>query len=385
MRSKMKISLALFSASVIIVAGITSVSAIQTPSKDENHELKSFEKDNLIQQPKISESIENTIKNLGWNYFKYERFRSESSDSKSEIIKNGANRIDIVFKAGISPEKLQKYVDQIKEKIGTSREFIFSKFVLTLSVSYQDEDDLKKLSSLLLVLKINSEDLLQINVHDTNVTVDKWKFIPEMNPMEGGYWDYVWNEPSTHEEPSPPPAPTPPHTPKTNNEVDFWKNYYEENRKRYIGMGLTENVLKEQREISRNNKWNNKRIKVGVIEAKGVLNYKDNQDVFSNNDLTIEHAPYSTHAGVVSEIIVGKQGINPYPILYIKSLTNWNTAAGAIDSMIKQGVYIINNSWGGNETNDYSYNKDAEWLDNVINANPDVIFIQSAGNDGDVS
>ncbi|WP_371246282.1 S8 family serine peptidase [Mycoplasmopsis agassizii] len=396
---KTKIALSVLSVSSISVAAITSVSAIQTSSKDENHELKSNKQDNLIQQPKISESIENIIKNLGWNYFKYEGFRSESSDSKSKIIKNGANRIDIVFKAGISSEQLQKYVDKIKETIGTSREFIFSKYVLTLSIAYQDEDDLKTLSSLIWDLKINSSDLLQVNVHDTNVTVDKWKFIPEMNPLDSQYYDYIWNQPSTHEDPSPPPAPKPepspiptqtPYIPKINNNVNFWKNYYEENKKRYLGMGLSEAVLKEQREMSRENRNNGKRIKVGVIESTGVLNYLGNLDAFSNSELTIDHGKhrgnYSTHANVVSEIIVGKQGINPYPILYLTSLKNWNTTADAIDSMIRQDVYIINNSWGAEkETNDYSYNKDAEWLDNVINANPEVIFIQSAGNDGDVS
>ncbi|PAF54987.1 S8 family serine peptidase [Mycoplasmopsis agassizii] len=358
---KLKITLALFSVGVLSIAGITSVSAIQTSVKDENHELKINKKENLIQQPKT--------------------------------IKNGSSRIEIVFKAGINPEQLQKYVDQIKKVIGTSRELIFYKYVLTLSISYDDKDDLKKLNLLISDLKIDSNDLLQLNVHDKYENSDKEKFVPEMNPLDSQYWDYVWNQPSTHEEPSPTPPPKHAEEPKK-PDTSFWDRYDPVNQKRYEWVGLTKEILASERQDLETKANAGNKTKVGLIEASDIID--KNSDNFATKDINVDTSnfeydpndPDKFHADTVAEVIIGKQGLNPYVSIYNKThgkkvhAYDKKFLTRIMESLVKEGVYIQNYTGSMTDSSGIYYNELAGLVDEFISKNPEVIFIIAAGNEG---
>ncbi|PAK20916.1 hypothetical protein CJJ23_04645 [Mycoplasmopsis agassizii] len=359
---KIKITLAVFSSSVLSIAGITSVSAIQTSVKDENHELKINEKENLIQQPKT--------------------------------IKNGSSKIEIVFKAGINPEQLQKYVDQIKDAIGTSRELIFYKYVLTLSISYHDEDDLKKLYSLISDLKIDKNDLLQLNVHDKDENSDREKFIPEMNPLESQYWDYVWNQHYNQKEPSPTTPPKHVEQPKK-LDTTFWDKYDPVNQKRYESVGLTKEILARERQYLETKANAGNKTKVGIIEVNGIVDKNSNN--FATKDINVDsrNVRYdpkdrdNLHANTVAEVIIGKQGINPYVSLYSK----WHVAnvpvedkkflTRVMESLVKEGVYIQNYTGSIHGSHGIYYGEPAGTIDEFISKNPEVIFIIAAGNEGE--
>ncbi|WP_371246116.1 S8 family serine peptidase [Mycoplasmopsis agassizii] len=127
-----------------------------------------------------------------------------------------------------------------------------------------------------------------------------------------------------------------------------------------------------------------KRVKVGVLEYGGLV--RKDAIIYSSDDIHVEEGPISLHANEVAEIIIGQQGINPYASLYSDWLQGWNGHKGAIERLVSKGVTIINNSWEegdlSKEIEYTSYNDNAIWLDNFINANPEVVFIKAAGNRG---
>ncbi|PAK20999.1 hypothetical protein CJJ23_04295 [Mycoplasmopsis agassizii] len=170
-------------------------------------------------------------------------------------------------------------------------------------------------------------------------------------------------------------------------EETFWKNYYEYNKKRYKYVGLDEEVLREERKWARELWEVGARTNVGVLEAKGVVDRQSS--IFSSTDITVYDGTNSDHANKVAEVIVGKQGINPYASLYSDKTYGITGVKGSIEWLVKNGVYIINNSWGETDGYDenswitYQDNPNAIWLDNFINENPEVVFIKAAGNDID--
>ncbi|PAK20896.1 hypothetical protein CJJ23_04785, partial [Mycoplasmopsis agassizii] len=267
------------------------------------------------------------------------------------------------------------------------------------------QEDFKILANRLLDWKNNSDDILQINVYETGTTINKWKAVTQNNPLDDGYYYDWWSSNNQHSDPKPEPKPNPQPPPTTpspypspvepepepdpeptierwTDESNFWNEYKWGNQIRYQNIGLDENELINERRIARDNWYKGNRTKVAVIEANGVLS--KNSSIYTSRDIITIKNVSDKHADHVSEIIIGKQGINPYATLYADAGIDWTSYRGIINNAIENGAKIINKSWGISENDDTDYNEDAEWLDNVIIANPEVIFVQAAGNDADI-
>ncbi|PAK20899.1 hypothetical protein CJJ23_04800 [Mycoplasmopsis agassizii] len=396
---KIKLSLALLSVGILTISTLASVSAIETSTQNIKDVTEKTEK--LV-------SIKEISKNLGWNYSKSKIIAPQSLNYKEQIIEDGANRIDIVFVAGINKDTLQNYLQTIKNLIGENRQYIYAEHVLTLSIAFDDQEDFKILANRLLDWKNNSDDILQINAYETGTTINKWKAVTQNNPLDDGYYYDWWSSNNQHSDPKPEPKPDPQPTPnysqpqpipdptpvepepnpapaptiaRWTDESNFWNGYKWGNRTRYESMGLSEEVLKNERKTARDNWYSGKRTKVAVLELLGVLN-KNSSD-YTSEDIIKEKNVVDKHADHVSEIIIGKQGINPYATLYADAGFTWNSYPGLINKAINNGANIINKSWGISDSDQINYNKEAQWLDNAIIANPEVIFVQAAGNDAD--
>lgn len=136
-------------------------------------------------------------------------------------------------------------------------------------------------------------------------------------------------------------------------------------------------------------------VTIGLLEAKGVVRHDSAPFKWNNRfgngvhwrDEPFYHEVSSDHADKVGEILVGIRGINQTAKLWSVQLDMfWNGYAGEINFFLSKNVNIINNSWSKEDERGYAnYDYNAEYFDNIINSNPELINIKSAGNqfDGD--
>ncbi|PAK21787.1 hypothetical protein CJJ23_00375 [Mycoplasmopsis agassizii] len=317
-----------------------------------------------------SNSIAELVNQTTFNYRKPQFIESVSTLSEfQEVLEQGANRVDIVFKYDVNKEKVQNYVSEIENALKDDFATIYAKYTLTFSIAFKDLEDFKKLVLKMMDLKIDYNDLLQVNVHETGRSAEEFSpsYFNDINnePIGGGYSDP--------------------------NDYPFWKNYYSINKRRYELVGLDGNTIQNQRILSTS--YNKKHIKLGILEAQPkdttqspIVNPNSRVFTSENKIITRQNAGQLTneltHANVVAEIMVGKQGLNPYSILYSDKTGDWNGwLNSSLNWYLYNGVYILNNSWKAKESFEESYNIQAEWLDNFLNANEDFIYIAAAGND----
>lgn len=163
--------------------------------------------------------------------------------------------------------------------------------------------------------------------------------------------------------------------------------------------------------------YDDKRIGIGVLEAgdetkwwnhHALINKEDEFyfDVSKDtkqiivNDWSTFYVPYfwnikpqyGIHSTQVASIIGGINGVNPLLKLYgIKLNTlNSNNVYKSLDDEIEyltkqKDIKVINNSWGHkNPSSDlYKYNSYSKYFDEVAKKFPEIIFVFSAGNNGD--
>lgn len=132
---------------------------------------------------------------------------------------------------------------------------------------------------------------------------------------------------------------------------------------------------------------------MGILEANGVIDGWTTPFIWNNkygNGARWRNEPFyneswSNHANNVGEIIVGQKGINPTAKLWSVELnTEWNGMAGEMDFFLYWGVKIINNSWvftdPANNKWMQKYNYYSKYVDELIQSNPEIINVFSAGN-----
>ncbi|WP_143823631.1 S8 family serine peptidase [Mycoplasmopsis agassizii] len=369
--------LGLLFSGITVLSSISGVSAIDNQQKVENNQTDS-EKNLLLKQIKNSDSFESVLKGSFAKYRKYESSTPNSRQYKTEVTVNGINRIDIVFKAKTKPSLINNQLNQIKNLISEKYDFVYAKNALTFSIAYKDLKDFKNLLITLMDLKFDSKIILQITVHDTSHTIKEWREIKNDTSMDNGYFDAPYEE-TPYVSPTPAPA-----TYRSQIDEDkVWDNYFFKNQRHYKFTGFNKKILKDERIKARDNWDKGIRAKVGVYEAVGIINKDAN--IFSSNDFVVGSGIVDDHANIFSEIIVGRQGLNPYATIYSEAIPSWNGKPAALDYFVRNGVKIINNSWGSKDTDkanfSIEYNDDAIWLDNFLLQNPEVIFIEASGND----
>ncbi|WP_159444213.1 S8 family serine peptidase [Mycoplasmopsis agassizii] len=343
---------------------------------EENNSVKDKKTflDNLIEKIKKSDSIEEILKGSIINYKKTEQqFKTNSLSDYITSLKNGANRFDIVFKAGRDSNLINHYVEKIKLAINSlSAKYIYSENSLTFSIAFDSLENFKKIFLKLLTIEIDSQDILQVNVNETGKTVEQlkpayykniYKILLGSDPDIGGSPFIIYD-----------------------GESSFWENYNWLNQERYRLIGLTYPVLSEERRDSAPIVGKKKLVKVGILDPSGIIDTSAKQFWKSTKKVTHDDFFLSEsvglHANRVAEVIIGKQGITPYVDLYSSQFEDWNGIAGELNWFINNGVHVINNSWGSVYQNLTAYNADAQWLDNFLLQNSEVVFIKTAGNEG---
>lgn len=148
--------------------------------------------------------------------------------------------------------------------------------------------------------------------------------------------------------------------------------------------------------------YNGLGMKVGILEAEGgkydstSIQLKDNANLeYIDNirtDGTVVANSVSNHATIVTSIIAGQRsyalsryytGVVPRATVYQSSVYYGTDVFTGIQHLVDRGVYVINYSGGSsNPVGNYtSYEKE---LDNIIK-NTGIIFVKSAGNDGNAT
>ncbi|WP_371246107.1 S8 family serine peptidase [Mycoplasmopsis agassizii] len=397
---QLKTVLTLLTGGIFIASSFAGISATSQHAPSITYNSKKSDYQLLINKIKNATSITEMAEGNFLNYRVYKKIDENNLESKKQIIKNGSNRLEIVFKAGVEKSKINQYVESLKKLLEKNHQYIYGEHTLTFSIAFEDIDDLKQSFLNIVELQINFNDLLQVNIFDTKYPVQEWQKINSSIALDFDYFDPLpWccrsyedmhppaPEPKPEPEPvyTPPPAPPKPVYKRWDMDEDkVWNNYYNQNRLRYEFAGLNPLTLRDER-VNAKKAWEQeKRVKVGVLEYGGLV--RKDAIIYSSDDIHVEEGPISLHANEVAEIIIGQQGINPYASLYSDWLQGWNGHKGAIERLVSKGVTIINNSWEegdlSKEIEYTSYNDNAIWLDNFINANPEVVFIKAAGNRG---
>ncbi|PAK21592.1 hypothetical protein CJJ23_01425 [Mycoplasmopsis agassizii] len=350
--------------------------------QQETYNVKSTKEkyiDLILSSGSISEIIEKTT----FNYVKPE-FVSTISNERDfyKILVQGANRIDIVFKAKTEKTKLKSYLEMIRSSLGDEFENIYGEYTLTFSIAYKSTEDFKKLLIKMLDFKLDYNDILQVNVHETGRNYDYFNDVEESSKSTAVNNSNIGTSVSSNT--------------LINYNDNFWNNYTEINKRRYTLSGFDYQNLKYEREQAENNvnKYG-REMKVGILEVQSD-DYKTSALVdsrsasfFKNSKIHLSGTLYNdphriSHANTVAEIIMGKQGINPSISLYSSQFHFLNGLLnGALNWYLRNGVHIVNNSWKYTWNKDEDYNTHSEWLDNFLNANEDFIFIIGAGNDAD--
>ncbi|WP_371246126.1 S8 family serine peptidase [Mycoplasmopsis agassizii] len=378
--------LGLSTASLAAVGALVSVS-YSSNSQQQNvvEDLKTQKEDTSLSKDKKtlrrkyveellkSDSIKDIVSQTSFNYKKPEFIKTLSSrESFQKVLNQGANRVDIVFKAGTDKTKLNTYLEQMYAILGNDFETLYGKYTLTFSIAYKDLNDFKKL-----VLKISEfdfyfNDLLQVNVHETGRSTEEFNTALRKISLE--------ESDLRHRERF--------YVPKT-----FWDDYNSATKKRYGLIGLDYQTLNQERMQAYNNiNYGKAEMKVGIIEAvprnpdsssyvdKNSSAFIESSKIITRGTSNLPFKEYS-HPNMVADVIMGRQGINPNIMLFSDVTSRWNGWLNStLNWFLYRGVYMVNNSWGAEMGTNEEYNSDSEWLDNFLNENEDFIFIISAGN-----
>ncbi|PAK21275.1 hypothetical protein CJJ23_02920 [Mycoplasmopsis agassizii] len=303
-----------------LITGITilsSFAAISAINNNENAEIKNeikSENDLILEKILNAESIEKMVTGLPVNYKGYQQFSSNSLVKKEKMmVINGVNRMEIVFKASTPKDIINHYIEKLVNLIKDNYEYSYAEYGLSFSIAYNDLNDLKKLFTSLIDFKIEQEILLQVNVYETHSTIKEWKKRNMSSVMDNGYFDHP-TDTSSQDTGS---SNYRPITRPNIDEENVWNKYNQVNKTRYEEAGFTKDILKKERIKARDNWYMHPRVKVGVLEWNGVIN--KNSRIYNSNDVVVGSGSISEHANVVSEVIIGNQGLNPYIKLYSSS------------------------------------------------------------------
>ncbi|WP_371246105.1 S8 family serine peptidase [Mycoplasmopsis agassizii] len=392
---QLKTILTLLTGGIFIASSFAGISATSQQTPSIVNDSENSEPQLLTNKIKNATSISELIKGTFLTYYSIKKPDINTAKGKEKALINGANRLEIVFKASASKEKLNEYVNDLENIIKNKFHYVYGEHTLTLSISFNDLEDFKSLFMIVTNFNMDINDILQIDVFETNLTVENWKLVNNSIALDMDFFDPMpWccrsyedmHPPAKKTEPEKVYTPAPPPKPvykRWDDEDNYWRNYTEWNRERLQQIGFTEKILTEERAKARKSWFNGWKAHVGILEARGTI--KKDASIYTSDDMFIDQGSVDLHANRVAEIIIGKQGINPYARLY-SVWTGWAGIRKGIENLVKKGVQIINNSWlfvdGTEEIEEIEYNENANWLDNFINANPEIVFIKIAGNDG---
>ncbi|VEU63200.1 S8 family serine peptidase [Mycoplasmopsis bovirhinis] len=285
----------------------------------------------------------------------------------------GVKRFDIIFK-GSTDSDLKDKIKIIAEKyLKTKKEnlvYIIGDFLKTISIAITNSQDYDKFKEELNKYGTEDEDVSSVFGFKTDYTHEDF-----INKRKN---ESVVTTTSINTD----------NNPRFNLGVAF--DYRgSDNYHLYNLVGLSKDII-----FSHFKEYVNKNpIKVGILEAKGVINNdlspfywnkKYGNGAHWRNEFFYTES-YSNHANNVGEILVGQKGINPTATLWSVELnTRWNGLAGEMNFFLGQGVKIVNNSWGvfdpKNNKESQVYNNDSHYFDELIKSNPELVNFISAGN-----
>ncbi|PAK21000.1 hypothetical protein CJJ23_04300 [Mycoplasmopsis agassizii] len=165
---KLKIFFSLLTTGAILASSFSGISAINVEQKNISDSSNKSIEEKFLEQIKNANSIQEVIKGSFLNYRSYKELNSNSISDREEIIRNGANRIEIVFKSGVDKTIINKYVKGLINLVKDNRQYFYGKHTLTFTTTFNDLDDFKNLFLILGKFKMDLNNILQINVHDTN-------------------------------------------------------------------------------------------------------------------------------------------------------------------------------------------------------------------------
>ncbi|WP_322959918.1 S8 family serine peptidase [Mycoplasmopsis felis] len=169
------------------------------------------------------------------------------------------------------------------------------------------------------------------------------------------------------------------------NYYDTYGNY-RNNDKQYEKVGLDKKTLEEHWK-----KHNSTSVTVGILDPNVLdpdypgfkWNIENGKKIEWRNHWLYSET-FASHPNHIGEIIVGNEfGINRTSNLISVELSTWNGLSGEFDFLLSH-TKIINNSWGefyGSKY--YNYNWISDYFDWIVQKNPEVINLISAGNDRD--
>lgn len=324
----------------------------------------------------IGKNNSKLTKNENINSKFYEIINSStiSNSDKGTATQNGigVKRFDIIFK-GTSHVDLEDKVNVIAENyLKTTKKnlvYVTGQYLKTISIAVTENNDYETLKQSLGKFALNDEDVSSLYGFNTDYT----------------FSDFIQNKIKQSSIVST--ATKIP--PRLNPEIAFDTRPVYSNYHLYELVGLNKDVI-----YAHFNEYVNKNpIKVGILEAKGVINNDETPFYWNKKYGNGAHwrnewfytESYSNHANNVGEILVGQKGINPTATLWSVELnTHWNGMAGEMNFFLSRGVKIINNSWGftdpKNDIPNQVYNSNSRYFDELIKSNPEIVNFISAGN-----
>lgn len=120
-------------------------------------------------------------------------------------------------------------------------------------------------------------------------------------------------------------------------------------------------------------------VKIGMCESGGP---KAHSELNSSQIIDLAQNNYKTdHATKVARIMIGSNGVAPNATLYTTNLMLGDEALNQIESMLIQGVNVINFSAGTTRDSGVYYTDLEKWFDHIISQH-DVSVVVAAGNNG---